>query len=180
MRLVSYGPQGRELPGAVVEDSVLPLGPVLAELGRTSVDSVRGVLSTLDVLGAGIATALDRGADLIPLTELRLGPPVVDPPNIFVCGANYFAHLIEEGVDPQRLPTLPVVFQKPGSALSGPTDPIVRPVECQQFDYEAELAIVIGKGGRRIPADRAAEHIAGYMIADDVSARDLGEGRARS
>lgn len=179
MRLVSYGPQGRELPGAVVEDSVLPLGPVLAELGRTPLDSVRGVLPTLDALGAGIATALDRGADLIPLTGLRLGPPVVDPPNIFVCGANYFAHLIEEGVDPQRLPTLPVVFQKPGSALSGPTDPIVRPVECQQFDYEAELAIVIGKGGRRIPADRAAEHIAGYMIANDVSARDLGEGESK-
>jgi 2-keto-4-pentenoate hydratase/2-oxohepta-3-ene-1,7-dioic acid hydratase in catechol pathway len=152
---------------------------VLADLGLARVDSVRGALPTLDALGAGITAALDRGADLIPLTEVRLGPPVLDPPNLFVCGANYFAHLIEEGMDPQRLPTMPVVFQKPASALSGPTDPIVRPVECQQFDYEAELAIVIGKGGRRIPADRAAEHIAGYMIADDVSARDLGEGESK-
>jgi 2-keto-4-pentenoate hydratase/2-oxohepta-3-ene-1,7-dioic acid hydratase in catechol pathway len=152
---------------------------VLADLGFTWVDSVRGVLPTLDVLGAGVAAALDRGAELIPLAETRLGPPIVDPPNLFVCGGNYFAHLIEEGMDPQRLPTLPVVFLKPASALSGPTDPIVRPVECQQFDYEAELAIVIGKGGRRIPADRAVEHIAGYMIADDVSARDLGEGESK-
>jgi len=76
-------------------------------------------------------------------------------------------------------PTLPVMFLKPKSALSGPSDPIVRPVECEQFDYEAELTIVIGKAGRRISADRAAEHIAGYMIANDVSARDLGEGESK-
>jgi 2-keto-4-pentenoate hydratase/2-oxohepta-3-ene-1,7-dioic acid hydratase in catechol pathway len=55
----------------------------------------------------------------------------------------------------------------------------VRPIECEQLDYEAELTVVIGKGGRRIPADRAAEHIAGYMIANDVSARDLGEGESK-
>ena len=76
-------------------------------------------------------------------------------------------------------PTLPVMFQKPRSALSGPADPIIRPTESAQLDYEAELAIVIGKAGRRIPASRAAEHIAGYMIANDVSARDLMEGESR-
>jgi len=77
------------------------------------------------------------------------------------------------------MPTVPVIFLKPASALSGPADPIVRPVECAQFDYEAELAVVIGKSGRRISADRAAEHIAGYMISNDVSARDLGEGESK-
>ena len=178
MRIVSYGPMGSELPGVLVDDAVLPLGPVLADLGFPRVESVRGALPMLDVLEEGVAAALDRGAELIPLADTRLGPPVVDPPNLFVCGANYFAHLIEHGMDPQRLPTLPVVFLKPGSALSGPRDPIVRPIECEQFDYEAELAIVIGKGGRRIPAERAAEHIAGYMISNDVSARDLGEGES--
>ena len=178
MRIVSYGPLGSELPGVLIDDAVLPLGPVLADLGFPRVESVRGALPMLDVLEEGVVAALDRGAELIPLTETRLGPPVVDPPNLFVCGANYFAHLIEHGMDPQRLPTLPVVFLKPGSALSGPNDPIVRPIECEQFDYEAELAIVIGKGGRRIPAERASEHIAGYMISNDVSARDLGEGES--
>jgi 2-keto-4-pentenoate hydratase/2-oxohepta-3-ene-1,7-dioic acid hydratase in catechol pathway len=77
------------------------------------------------------------------------------------------------------MPTLPVIFLKPGSALSGPADPIVRPIECAQFDYEAELAVVIGKGGRRISAERAAEHVAGYMISNDVSARDLGDGESK-
>jgi 2-keto-4-pentenoate hydratase/2-oxohepta-3-ene-1,7-dioic acid hydratase in catechol pathway len=82
-------------------------------------------------------------------------------------------------MDPGALPTLPVIFLKPASALSGPMDPIERPLECTQLDYEAELAIVIGKGGRRIPAERAPEHVAGYMITNDVSARDLGVGESK-
>jgi 2-keto-4-pentenoate hydratase/2-oxohepta-3-ene-1,7-dioic acid hydratase in catechol pathway len=179
MRLVSFGPRGSELPGVLVNDSVLPLAPLLTDLGLARTGTVRSVLPFLDLLGASIDAALERGDELIPLAETRLGPPLVDPPNIFVCGANYFSHLEEEGMDPEKMPKLPVIFQKPASALSGPADPIVRPVECAQFDYEAELAIVIGKGGRRIPADRAAGHIAGYMITNDVSARDLGEGESK-
>jgi 2-keto-4-pentenoate hydratase/2-oxohepta-3-ene-1,7-dioic acid hydratase in catechol pathway len=77
------------------------------------------------------------------------------------------------------IPTLPVIFLKPASALSGPADPVIRPAETSRLDYEAELAIVIGKAGRRIPASQAAQHIAGYMIANDVSARDLMEGESR-
>jgi 2-keto-4-pentenoate hydratase/2-oxohepta-3-ene-1,7-dioic acid hydratase in catechol pathway len=179
MRLVSFGPRGSELPGVLVNDSVLPLAPLLTDLGLARTGTVRSVLPFLDLLGASIDAALERGDELIPLAETRLGPPLVDPPNIFVCGANYFSHLEEEGMDPEKMPKLPVIFQKPASALSGPADPIVRPVECAQFDYEAELAIVIGKGGRRIQADDAADHIAGYMITNDVSARDLGEGESK-
>jgi 2,4-diketo-3-deoxy-L-fuconate hydrolase len=179
MRLVSFGARGSELPGVLVDDSILPLARVLADIGLARTDTLRSVLPVLHLLSAGIDAALQRGDEVVPLAETRLGPPVVDPANIFVCGANYFAHLEEEGMDPEKMPKLPVIFQKPSSALSGATDPIVRPVECAQFDYEAELAIVIGKGGRRIPADRAADHIAGYMIANDVSARDLGEGESK-
>jgi len=162
-----------------VHDSVLPLERVLADIGLARTDSLRRVLPFLDRLGEGIDVALQRGDELIPVAQTRLGPPIVDPPNLFSAGANYFAHLVEHGADPAKMPTLPVIFVKPGSALSGPTDPIVRPIECTQFDYEAELAIVIGKGGRRIAADDASEHIAGYMIANDVSARDLGEGESK-
>jgi 2-keto-4-pentenoate hydratase/2-oxohepta-3-ene-1,7-dioic acid hydratase in catechol pathway len=99
-----------------------------------------------------------------------------------VCGANYHAHLREVGRfdDESKLPTLPVVvFQKPLSALSGPYDPVIRPPETECLDYEAELAVVIGKGGHRIAAEDAHEHIAGYMISNDVSARDLGEGESK-
>jgi 2-keto-4-pentenoate hydratase/2-oxohepta-3-ene-1,7-dioic acid hydratase in catechol pathway len=179
MRLVSFGPRGSERPGAIVNDSVLPLGRVLADIGFEPTDSLRRVLPFLDLLAEGIDAALKRGDELIPVAQTRLGPPIVDPVNIFCCGANYFAHLLEHGVDPEKMPTLPVTFLKPRSTLSGPTDAIVRPLECTKLDYEAELAIVIGKGGRRISADRAADHIAGYMISNDVSARDLAEGESK-
>jgi 2,4-diketo-3-deoxy-L-fuconate hydrolase len=179
MRLVSYGPRGSEAPGALVSDAILPLRAVMTQIGLSPAGGIRSVLPFLSLLAEGIEAAIKRGDETIPVTETRLGPPVLDPPNLFNCGANYFAHLTEHGMDPSALPTLPVIFLKPASALSGPTDAIERPLECTQLDYEAELAIVIGKGGRRIPAERASEHIAGYMITNDVSARDLGIGESK-
>jgi 2-keto-4-pentenoate hydratase/2-oxohepta-3-ene-1,7-dioic acid hydratase in catechol pathway len=148
MRLVSYGSRGSEAPGALVNDAILPLSAIFTELGLPSNGGIRSVLPFLDRLAVGIEAALNRGDEMVPAVHTRLGPPVPDPPNLFNCGANYFAHLVEHGMDPDALPTLPVIFQKPASALSGPTDPIERPHECTQLDYEAELAIVIGKGLR--------------------------------
>jgi 2,4-didehydro-3-deoxy-L-rhamnonate hydrolase len=178
MRLVSFGPRGSELPGVLVGDSVLPLTPVMASLGLAPAGTIRGVLPFLRQLSDAVSAAA-RPGDLIPLAQTRLGPPVTDPPNLFACGGNYFSHLSEPGLAMPQIPTLPVIFQKPAAALSGPADPVVRPSESAQLDYEAELAIVIGQGGRRIPAAQAAQHIAGYMIANDVSARDLMEGESR-
>jgi 2,4-didehydro-3-deoxy-L-rhamnonate hydrolase len=179
MRLVSFGPRGNEAPGVLVGESVLPLTRVLTDLGLPRCATLRTALPFLALLGEAVAGALGRGDELIPVARTRLGPPVIDPPNLFACGANYFAHLAEGPMAMKSLPTLPVMFSKPASALSGPADPIVRPAECEHLDYEAELAVVIGKGGRRIPADRAGEHIAGYVITNDVSARDLGEGESK-
>jgi len=148
----------------------------MADIGIAPTGTIRNVLPFLDQLSEGIAAALERGDEVIPLTQTRLGPPITDPPNLFDCGANYLSHLAELGA--KAAPKLPVMFQKPRSALAGPTDPIVRPLEVEQLDYEAELTIVIGKAGRRIPAEHAEEHIAGYMITNDVSSRDLGEGES--
>jgi 2-keto-4-pentenoate hydratase/2-oxohepta-3-ene-1,7-dioic acid hydratase in catechol pathway len=148
----------------------------MADIGIAPTGTIRNVLPFLDQLSEGIAAAIERGDEVIPLAQTRLGPPITDPPNLFDCGATYLSHLAELGA--QAVPTLPVMFQKPRSALAGPTDPIVRPLEVEQLDYEAELTIVIGKAGRRIPAEHAEEHIAGYMITNDVSSRDLGEGES--
>jgi 2-keto-4-pentenoate hydratase/2-oxohepta-3-ene-1,7-dioic acid hydratase in catechol pathway len=150
----------------------------MARIGLAPAGTIRSVLPFLGPLSEAVTSAAARGDELIPLDQTRLGPPIIDPPNLFACGANYHAHLTE-GLAMPGIPTLPVIFLKPASALSGPADPVIRPAETSQLDYEAELAIVIGKAGRRIPASQATQHIAGYMIANDVSARDLMEGESR-
>jgi 2-keto-4-pentenoate hydratase/2-oxohepta-3-ene-1,7-dioic acid hydratase in catechol pathway len=100
----------------------------------------------------------------------RLLAPIV-PPNIFGIGLNYRRHAAETGQD---IPERPIVFMKPTSTLLDPGAPIRIPACCErgpEVDWEAELAVVIGRPGRDIPEDRALEHVLGYTCADDVSAR---------
>jgi 2-keto-4-pentenoate hydratase/2-oxohepta-3-ene-1,7-dioic acid hydratase in catechol pathway len=100
----------------------------------------------------------------------RLLAPIV-PPNIFGIGLNYRRHAAETG---QEIPERPIVFMKPTSALLDPGAPIRIPACCErgpEVDWEAELAVVIGRPGRDIPEERAFEHVLGFTCANDVSAR---------
>ncbi|MHC4092166.1 MAG: fumarylacetoacetate hydrolase family protein [Planctomycetota bacterium] len=99
----------------------------------------------------------------------RLLPPV-EPPNIFAIGRNYRAHVEETGA---RLPERPLVFMKPTTALLAPGDQIVLPESApDEVDFEAELALVIGRAARRASEQAALGHVLGYACANDVSARD--------
>jgi len=104
------------------------------------------------------------------MEEVRLHAPLLDPPRVFAIGLNYRDHAIESGM---AIPTTPVVFFKLPTAIIGPCEPIVLPKNSTQPDYEAELAFVIGKGGYRIPASAWHDHVYGYTIVNDVSARDV-------
>lgn len=105
----------------------------------------------------------------IPLESVRLLPPTV-PSKIICVGRNYAAHAAEHNAP---VPEIPLIFLKPPSALIGPGEAIVLPPQSQQVEHEAELAVVIGKRGRWIPPEEAADYILGYTIANDVTARDL-------
>ncbi len=99
----------------------------------------------------------------------RLAP--VDPVNVFCVGLNYRAHAAEANLP---LPDEPVIFMKPTTAVVGPGEPIRIPACCRrgpEVDYEVELAVVIGRACRDVPEDRALEHVLGYTVANDVSAR---------
>lgn len=98
----------------------------------------------------------------------RLLAPVV-PVDILCIGLNYKEHATETGA---TVPANPMVFMKPSTALNNPGDPIYIPRRSEQIDYEAELAVIIGKTGKYIPRDRAMEYVFGYTCANDVSARD--------
>jgi 2-keto-4-pentenoate hydratase/2-oxohepta-3-ene-1,7-dioic acid hydratase in catechol pathway len=92
------------------------------------------------------------------------------PPKIICVGLNYRDHAEETGAE---LPRAPLLFAKWGNTLIGHGDPIVLPPESREVDYEAELGVVIGTGGRHIAEARALEHVRGYICVNDVSARDL-------
>ncbi len=104
------------------------------------------------------------------LGDVRLHAPLSHPPRIFCIGLNYRDHALESNLE---LPKFPVVFFKMTPSIIGPEETILLPRETAEPDYEAELAVVIGKGGYRIPAQSAMEHVYGYTIVNDVSARDV-------
>ncbi|HLY40521.1 MAG TPA: fumarylacetoacetate hydrolase family protein [Terracidiphilus sp.] len=161
MKLVSFSTSdGRVRPGYLVEEKNL-----VVDLTGAGFDS------TLAVLSAGFTEA-DSGAShpAYPLADIRLHAPLANPPRVFAIGLNYRDHARESGME---LPTTPVVFFKLTTSIIGPGDAIVLPRNSTQPDYEAEFAFVIGKGGYRIPASAWRDHVYGYTIVNDVSARDV-------
>lgn len=114
-------------------------------------------------------SAFQRGEATLPLASVQLLPPV-EPSKVICIGRNYVAHAKELG---NEVPEVPMVFLKPPSAVLAPGGTIVLPPQSQQVEHEAELAVVIGKAGRWIEPDAVKEHILGYTIANDITARDL-------
>ena len=104
-----------------------------------------------------------------PLEDAQLLAPS-QPSKIICVGRNYAAHAKEHNAE---VPKLPLIFFKPPSAILNPGDTIILPPQSRQVEHEAELVVVIGKRGRNIIAEEAKEHILGYSIGNDVTARDL-------
>lgn len=105
----------------------------------------------------------------MPLEEVTLRPVVPRPGKIVCVGLNYLSHVGETGRD---IPQYPVLFTKFAESLIGPRDHIMLPKESTQVDYEGELAVIIGRRGRRIPPAEALDYVAGYSIANDITMRD--------
>jgi 2-keto-4-pentenoate hydratase/2-oxohepta-3-ene-1,7-dioic acid hydratase in catechol pathway len=105
---------------------------------------------------------------------VRIGPPVPNPRKIIVAGGNYQSHVDEAaGKKNAPSPSEPLLIFKPSNTVIGPRDALIRPLQTQQLDYETEIAVVIGRGGRHISRENALDHVAGYMICNDVTARDM-------
>jgi 2-keto-4-pentenoate hydratase/2-oxohepta-3-ene-1,7-dioic acid hydratase in catechol pathway len=145
------------------------VGSGKAEAGVLTGEQVTG-------FGADMLSVIAAGGDLQPadssyaLKEVKLLAPVPHPPKLICIGLNYLDHAKETG---QQVPDVPTVFNKFTNVVIGPGAPIVLPNASKAPDYEAEMAVVIGPGGRNIPAGKAMEHVFGYTIVNDVSARDI-------
>lgn len=122
-----------------------------------------------DALKGAAKAASHAKAVRLDAAGVKLLPPIPDPPKIICLGLNYRDHAEESGA---AIPKEPVLFSKYPTALIGHGDAIVLPKVSKEVDYEAELVLVIGKGGRHLDPKTAQSHVAGYTIGHDVSARD--------
>jgi acylpyruvate hydrolase len=167
MRLVSIHTE--EGPTAAV---LLGEDLVLASTLGAPATTVRGLLAALDGEGLrGLQTRAEQADVRTALADARLHAPVTDPQKIVCLGLNYRDHAEETGQD---IPAAPMWFAKFANSLSGSGEDIVLPAAHAEYvDYEAELALVIGRPARNVTAEDALAHIAGAMPFNDVSARDL-------
>jgi acylpyruvate hydrolase len=134
-------------------DPLLSSVGVLLEAGSPAMDTIRGLL--------------DR--DGISYDPADFGPAVPEPRRILCLGVNYAEHALEGG---RQVPTWPEAFVRGADSVLSPYADLVRPALTDRFDYEGELGVVIGTGGRYIPAGKALDVIAGYVVLNDASARD--------
>jgi 2-keto-4-pentenoate hydratase/2-oxohepta-3-ene-1,7-dioic acid hydratase in catechol pathway len=119
--------------------------------------------------GFTLTDEIKRGAPY-KLDQVKLLAPLVNPPKIICLGLNYRDHATEQDT---KIPDEPVIFMKPRTAITGPNMPIIKPKFVRELDYEAELAIVMGKKAKNITARDAKHYIFGYTILNDISARDI-------
>ncbi|MGW3635887.1 fumarylacetoacetate hydrolase family protein [Streptomyces sp. NPDC005122] len=175
MRFVSFGPRHVESPGILLGDSILDVRRALARRGHHAIGTLTDLLAL--PYWREIATVLVEQADLaemVPVSDTRIGPPVPRPGQVILMGANTFSHVREasvgtDGTPPRR----PMAVGKAPGAVVGPTDDIVQPLGAGTVDYEVELGVVIGTVARHVPVERALDVIAGVTVVNDMSDRDL-------
>jgi acylpyruvate hydrolase len=197
MRLVTYQHEGQSRAGAQLNEWVVDLNrayhAAMRHAGNEDEEVVADVRVPTNMIGLlkGGGTSLRAAQQAIAfvrsqlevndktlnqqgivyaLDRVSLLPPVLRPDKVICLGLNYRAHAAEAGL---AVPDYPVLFHKVSGSLIGHLRPIVVPRISSQIDYEGELAIIIGKRGKYIAEDEALSYVAGYTVANDVSARDL-------
>ncbi len=191
MRLVTFEVDGESRLGVALGERVIDLRAMATAMsagGRgPAADAILGDMFSL--LQAGdegmeavrtLLDALDDSAITDPryaysVASVRLLAPLARPGNIVCVGLNYRDHVLEHNPN-ARMPEQPILFAKYANTVIGPGDGIIYPTTTQELDYEAELVVVIGAGGKHITREHAYDHVAGYTVGQDVTARDLQRG----
>ena len=156
MRLVTFDSGDGPRPGELRGDEVVPLGE-------------RDAAGLGGLLRRGLSSARESGPALA-LASVRLLPPLPAPGKIVCIGLNYLSHCEEQGAEP---PATPTFFAKFANALAATGDPVALPATARKVDYEAEVAFVLADRCKDVPEQDALDHVAGYMLLNDLSARDL-------
>lgn len=162
MRWLTFAYQGRASFGVVSAsgDAVIDVG------ARSQYPDLKSAIAANALDGLAISS---RGETGIPLSAITWLPTITNPDKILCVGLNYKAHQEETGRGGEAYPTIFVRF---AAAQMGHKAPMIRPRESNTLDYEGEIAMIIGRAGRRIPKERALEHVAGFSIYNDGSVRE--------
>ncbi len=177
MRLVSYGDFGAERAGILFGDSIADLEQCLRAAGaERPVSDMRLFLEQPAWRSLADKAFAARGSvKPIALASVRLGCPVPVPRTLIIAGANTKTHIAEAGavLGETVAPREPMLLAKATSSLCGPRDDIVHPPETKKLDYEVELGVIIGRKCRRITEREVKDHVAGFTVTNEVSARDI-------
>jgi 2,4-didehydro-3-deoxy-L-rhamnonate hydrolase len=165
VKLLRFGPKGHEKPGVLdAAGCVRDLSGIVADIGGDTLTAT-GLARLREVAIDGLPLVAG-----VPQQDLRLGACVADVGKFICIGLNYADHAAESGMP---LPREPVVFSKWTSAIGGPDDDVEIPRGSTRTDWEVELGVVIGTGGRYIAEADAMAHVAGYCVVNDVSEREV-------
>ena len=171
MRLATFrGPDGQPRVGVVTGDTG---SETIVDVSGGRSGDLLGLLQAGPAMLDEVRAAAESGGG-VPLSSVELLAPIRRPGKLLAVAGNFQAHIEEGGgqrVDKTKI--VPKLFIKPSSAIIGPGEAVALPTVSNQLDWELELAIVIGTAGRDIPVERARDHIAGYSVINDISARSM-------
>lgn len=188
MKLVSYRYNGELETGVLTPDGtgVLPLEAILPETAGLS------LLEVIEIFPGGLPVTTEEALEAMTEAEMVLPPeslevtaPIERPRHDVICvGVNYMSHIKEstttlgDNPESEKPPAATIYFSKRVNKMTGPDEPVVNAWDVdEQMDYEVELAVIIGEGGRAIPREEAGNHIFGYSVFNDVSARKTQQSR---
>ncbi len=166
MRLVSYDAGDGARAGVLEDERVVDAWAALGEPHRGSLRELIAA-GRVDDLPATFGNA---GTPAHPRSAVSILPPIPDPEKIICIGLNYLNHAAEGGLEP---PSSPTFFAKFRNALSAPGATVLLPRNSRKVDYEAEVAFVVGRRAKEVGEDEALDHVAGYTLLNDLSARNL-------
>ena len=180
MRLVTYDVEGIWHAGIVIENKVVDATSAARAADFNDGADVSNISNRVILQAnpdkqsrlekAAYELASSSTDEVLLLERLHLGPPIPNPDKIICVGFNYKSHAEEADFEP---PKIPILFAKFRNALIGPTDSIILTELSEEIDFEGELAVVIGKQCKHVSVEDALDYVSGYMLLNDVSARDL-------
>ncbi|MFC1672339.1 fumarylacetoacetate hydrolase family protein [Planctomycetota bacterium] len=190
MKFIAFEHNGGSSVGILEDGMVADVGELLHDIGRVEY-SVDDLLPLIEInvaerlAGFEMKTVMETGRFVKNLSAVTLRAPIKRPPKIVCVGRNYAEHAREvkaSGGDRDiftgegEAPEVPLLFAKAANAVIGPGEKIIRPEDSQELDYEVELGVVLGKAGFHLTREQAKEHIFGYTVLNDITARDLQRG----